>query len=89
METMIVPPGREGSIEDALHRVGPRDALYLFDSDHRGALAAPRGHRAIGVVYRPRFERYGNYVPTVLTRRYDAMLFCDETRALRLLTPTT
>lgn len=85
METMIVPPGRDGSLEDALHRVGPRDALYLFDPEHQGALAERRGHRAIGVVYRPRVERWGNYVPTVLTRRYDAMLFCDETRALRML----
>lgn len=96
METMIVPPGREGSFEDILHRVGARDALYLLGGArqpthggsapvHPGSLLEPRGHRAIGVVYRPGFERYGNYVPTVLPRRYDAMLFLDETRALRPL----
>ena len=45
----------------------------------------PRGHRAIGVVYHPESERYGNYVPTVLPRRYDAFLFLDRTEALRPL----
>ena len=85
METMVVPPGREGSFEDVLHRVGAKDGLYLFDGLPKGALVEPRGHRAIGVVYRPAYERYGNYVPTVLPRRYDALLFLDETRALRPL----
>jgi erythromycin esterase len=37
------------------------------------------------VVYDPTRERYGNYVPTVLPRRYDAFLYLDETRALRPL----
>jgi len=44
-----------------------------------------RGHRAIGVVYHPEYEAYGNYVPTVLPRRYDAFLFLDRTEALRPL----
>jgi len=41
-----------------------------------------RGHRAIGVVYHPEYEHYGNYVPTVLPRRYDAFLYLDRTAAL-------
>jgi len=41
-----------------------------------------RGHRAIGVVYNPRYEKYGNYVPTILPLRYDALLFIDVTNAL-------
>jgi hypothetical protein len=32
------------------------------------------GHRAIGVVYRPQYEHFGNDVPTVLPRRDDAFL---------------
>jgi erythromycin esterase len=40
------------------------------------------GHRAIGVVYRPRYERVGNYVPTVLAQRYDAFCYLDRTQAL-------
>ena len=41
-----------------------------------------KGQRAIGVVYNPEYEKYGNYVPTVLTKRYDAFLYIDETHAL-------
>lgn len=41
-----------------------------------------RGQRAIGVVYNPVHERYGNYVPTSLSSRYDVLLFIDDTTAL-------
>jgi erythromycin esterase len=44
-----------------------------------------RGQRAIGVVYNPNYEKYGNYVPTDLTRRYDAFLYIDSTHALHPL----
>ena len=44
-----------------------------------------RGQRAIGVVYNPQYEKYGNYVPTILPLRYDAFLFIDETHALHPL----
>jgi erythromycin esterase len=37
------------------------------------------------VVYDTAHERYGNFVPTVLPRRYDAFLYLDETRALHPL----
>ena len=40
------------------------------------------GQRAIGVVYNPEYERYGNYVPTDICKRYDALLFIDKTNAL-------
>ena len=57
----------------------------LDDAHDDEELLQERGHRAIGVVYHPEYERYGNYVPTVLPRRYDAFLFLDETRALEPL----
>jgi erythromycin esterase len=41
-----------------------------------------RGQRAIGVVYNPIYDRFGNYVPTILSSRYDALLFIDNTTAL-------
>jgi erythromycin esterase len=86
MEVMPVPPGRKESWEDVLHRADAADKLLLFDraSSHEDLLSW-RGHRAIGVVYRPEYERYGNYVPTVLPRRYDAFVFIDESQALRPL----
>jgi erythromycin esterase-like protein len=80
--------GLAGSVESALHtvagEVGARSFYFsLRDAEAReGALGEILGHRAIGVVYRPEFERFGNYVPTSLARRYDAFLFVDETTAL-------
>jgi erythromycin esterase-like protein len=86
MERMRVPSAREGSWEDVLHRVGAHDALVLLSSAQQTReLLAPRGHRAIGVVYRPEYEQFGNYVPTVLPRRYDGFVFLNETHALHPL----
>jgi erythromycin esterase-like protein len=86
-ERMRVPAARPDSWEDVLHRAGAGDSLLVFDAAARAdeALAEWRGHRAVGVVYDPDIERYGNYVPAVLPRRYDALLFLDRTRALRPL----
>jgi erythromycin esterase len=82
MRSMTVPPAREGSWEDVLHRAGEADKLLVFDETGHGEFLEMRDHRAIGVVYDPAYERYGNYVPTVLPRRYDAFLYLGETRAL-------
>ena len=43
------------------------------------------GHRAIGVVYNPVYEQYGNYVPTIVPLRYDAFIYLDQTMALHPL----
>ncbi len=86
MEQLPVPPGRPGSWEDVLHRAGTENRLLLLDQVHTNEdFLEERGHRAIGVVYHPDYERYGNYVPTVLPLRYDAFLFLKETQALHPL----
>lgn len=86
MQRMEVPPGRAGSWEDVLHKAGAEDRLLLCDAlSGEEGLFHERGHRAIGVVYHPEFERYGNYVPTILPARYNAFLYLDETHALRPL----
>jgi erythromycin esterase-like protein len=84
MERMRVPPARAGSFEDAMHAAAVGDALLLFDDggSSPSSLDEPVGHRAIGVVYDPDAERWGNYVPTQMSRRYDAFLYFDETRAV-------
>ena len=85
MERMRVPKARQGSWEDICHRENEDDKLFVFtDEPHGGApgLEAPREHRAIGVIYDPRNERWGNYVPSTLPRRYDAFLYIDETHAV-------
>lgn len=86
MRKMRVPAGRTDSWEGVLHGVIPADKLLIFEPGTlRSELIAKRGHRAIGVVYHPEYEAYGNYVPTVMPRRYDAILFIDETRAVQPL----
>ncbi len=86
LERMPVPAARPDSWEDVIHKAGDGDKLLLFNqSDAAGEMGEWRGHRAVGVVYHPEMEQYGNYVPTILPRRYDAFLFIDRTRALRPL----
>jgi erythromycin esterase len=85
MERMTVPPAREGSWEDVLHRMRAGNQLLIFPEHNGPELLDPRGHRAIGVVYHPDTEHYGNYVPTVLPHRYDAFLYLDRTEALHPL----
>ncbi|MDP5182403.1 erythromycin esterase family protein [Blastococcus sp. BMG 814] len=82
-ERMPLPPARRGSTEALLHdAVSEAGALFVFPADQPRWLAEERPHRAVGVVYHPGAERWGNYVPTVLGRRYDAFCWFDESRAL-------
>jgi erythromycin esterase-like protein len=86
MERMPVPPARAGSLEALLHeRLGADAALVFPATEQPEWLTRRLDHRAIGVVYSPDRERWGNYVPTVLGRRYDAFLYFDDTRPLHPL----
>jgi len=83
MEKMKVPEARQGSVEDILHRKHGKNVYLLFSENNLDErFEAPLSHRAIGVVYDPRREMYGNYVPSLMPERYDAFLFIDETKAL-------
>jgi erythromycin esterase-like protein len=77
-------PARPGSLEELMHQALPGGAgLFVFPDRGRGGwLREERDHRAIGVVYRPEREKWGNYVSTVLGERYDAFCFLDRTTAL-------
>lgn len=83
-EAMAVPAAREGSVEYRMHHELPERALLLFDGQPDW-LAETVDHRAIGVVYDPALEAWGNYVPTRMSERYDAFIWCDQTEALRPL----
>ncbi|MGZ5242303.1 MAG: erythromycin esterase family protein [Bacteroidia bacterium] len=86
MEIMKVPEAKSGSWEDVLHQQSPENKLLLSRNlINITALQKPIGHRAIGVVYNPAYERYGNYVPSIIPMRYDAFLYIDETMALHPL----
>jgi erythromycin esterase len=85
MEVMTLPPAIKGSIEEILHQDSSDDKLLLFENDHlRKKFEGYLGHRAIGVVYHPEYDR-GNYVPTLLPSRYNALVYIDETEALHPL----
>jgi erythromycin esterase len=86
MEAMPVPEAMFGSWEGILHWEKSTDKL-VFSSRLAGLERFNQafGHRAIGVVYNPEFEKPGNYVPSILPRRYDAFIYLDETSALHPL----
>ncbi len=82
-QVMVVPPTRSGSAEALLHdSVDSPAALLVFPAELPGWLIEQREHRTIGLIYHPDAERWGNYVPTVLGRRYDAFCWFDQTRAV-------
>lgn len=85
LEKMVVPPAKNGSWEDLMHKVAPENKLLVFNDDNRSLFEEPVGHRAIGVVYNPAYESYGNYVPSVMSHRYDAFIYVDKTKALQPL----
>jgi erythromycin esterase len=85
MKEMEVPRAREGSVEEALHLRGSNNRYMLFEEETDALFELKIGHRAIGVVYQPEREKYGNYVPTIMNRRYDAFLYLDRTKALHAL----
>jgi erythromycin esterase-like protein len=86
MQTMEVPRARKGSWEYLLHEAGSENKLLIMDDFHQDAFMENyMDHRAIGVVYNPEYEKYGNYVPSILPLRYDAFIYIDKTRALHPL----
>lgn len=83
-EVMRVPSAQEGSLEHILAQVEKEPFLLFLDQETRRDkyFKQPYGHRAIGVVYNPRIEHLGNYVPTLFLDRYDAFIFFRNTSAL-------
>ncbi len=83
MEKMKVPPAQKGSIEDLLHRESTDTRLLIFDrQDTNERFNTTLLHRAIGVVYDPGTEAFGNYVPSNVYKRYDAFIYIDQANAL-------
>jgi len=84
MQAVKIPEARKGSWEYLLHSAGRENKLLMMDDFAGNDMFMENhiGHRAIGVVYNPQYEQYGNYVPTILPLRYDAFIYLDETKAL-------
>jgi erythromycin esterase-like protein len=88
-QVMTVPPAAEESYEYHFHRAAVRSLtnqyFLILNNKNHPYFSKRFGHRAIGVVYDPHEERRSNYVPTELSRRYDAFVFVDTTHALKSL----
>jgi erythromycin esterase-like protein len=84
MHRIPLPPAREQSWEYFLHKAGPGNKLLFMEDlmSEDQMMEAHFGHRAVGVIYDPGHERYGNYVPTILPLRYDAFVHIDETKSV-------
>jgi erythromycin esterase len=86
MEQLHVPEAKKSSWEYLLHQAGGENKLLIMDDFMNDIFMENHfGHRAIGVVYNPEYEKYGNYVPSILPLRYDAFIFLDKTSALHPL----
>jgi len=86
MRVTEVPEAMEGSWEHLMHELDAKDRVLLMNEKLREKIGRRHyGHRAIGVVYRPKYEQYGNYVPSLMPYRYDAFVHIDETNALHPL----
>ena len=89
-ERKRVRPALAGSYEALFHTTG-RDRFLLIPNDSDAVaqqLSAPRLERAIGVIYRPETERRSHYFRARLTDQFDAVLYFDETRAVKPLETT-
>jgi erythromycin esterase len=84
MKRMEVPPAQPGSWEDAMHQASAYNQWLSFRGKEERYSEAI-GHRAIGVVYHPKYERAGNYVPSVMAARYDGFIHIDQSNALEPL----
>jgi erythromycin esterase-like protein len=77
-----VPPAIDGSVEDFLLGFNMPSFILFFDKeDLPFEFMEKLGHRAKGVVYNPNNEQ-NNYIETVLSKRYNAFVFIEETSAL-------
>jgi erythromycin esterase-like protein len=86
MKEMGLPSASAGSWEYYLHKSGPVNKWMMMEDFMQDVFLENHiGHRAVGVVYHPEREQYGNYVPSILPLRYDAFLFLNDTQALHPL----
>ncbi|MDQ0247482.1 erythromycin esterase-like protein [Bacillus fengqiuensis] len=73
----------KGSWEDLMHQTGEFNKILFFSERNRKIFNDPIGHRAIGVVYHPEYEHLGNYVPSIMSERYDGFIHIEQTTALK------
>jgi hypothetical protein len=69
------------SWEYELHKLEAKDRI-VFMTGNNEKLGAAGIWASRRVVYRPKHEHFGNYVPSKIPYRYNAFIYLDETSAL-------
>lgn len=89
MQVMEVRPSLDDSWEHHFLEAGIAASLTDWRdpvcSELREALSEPLLERAIGVIYRPRTERWSHYFEAVLADQFDAWIWLEQTRAVQPL----
>ncbi|MCW5599090.1 MAG: erythromycin esterase family protein [Nitrosomonas sp.] len=82
-ESMRIPSPPNDSFEAVLKTLAMGDALLIFPPSDAlpPVLQHTIGHRAIGVIYQPE-QDHRQYVPTTPARRYNALLYVENSTAL-------
>lgn len=89
MQIKQVRPSRPDSWEHLFLRTELPASLTSWRNDTllREALARPRLERAIGVIYRPATERQSHYFQAILSEQFDALLWFEQTTAVKPIGP--
>jgi erythromycin esterase len=83
MSVIHLPEAVPGSWEHLMHGLGAGDRIVFMNEEMKRTFCKiAYGHRAIGVVYDPKHERHGNYVPSVMPMRYNAFIYIGHSQAL-------
>lgn len=88
MQVMTVNPSRKDSWERVMHDTGVPSFLLDMRSGYqkkevRQALEQEKLERFIGVIYRPKTERWSHYVESILSRQFDAYVWFERTSAVK------
>lgn len=84
MQEMKIPKAISKSLESKLNKIGHKSLYIIFDEeDRKEKNLKVMGNRAVGVVYNPESDRR-QFVPTLASLRYDAIIFFKKTTALKV-----
>jgi erythromycin esterase len=88
MQELDIPPAHNNSYEAVFEQAGMNITIITLNNlkteNLPKQLTSINNNRAIGVVYNPENEYPSNYVPTILSGRYDAFMFIRDTKPLNV-----
>ncbi len=87
VEHKTVIPALKTSLEEMLHEIGVKNFILNFRDNEtlRNYFDHPMLQRFIGVIYRPETERRSHYYHANVSKQFDALIYLDETSAVKPL----